>query len=265
MAIYPLFHLRSDSTARPFDTSFSLDPTSCHYCPCTTIGADISITGPPPTPKTYQPEDILNTITANAENNLQRCERGKLGRMHKLSTHTTHFIHGDETLVNYTKKTWSSSHSQSTPGHDLVPCYKHSSPPPTIHVRNPGKPHTPTINIIDQMPISCMNAPPNHNAHLGFSLQLTSDGANLPRPLAKHSLVTPTPHPHQVYIHSNSLLIGLSISKAYSSLLCNATRTFQLHPAAPTFDIYSFLTLEDTCPVRRSFLNYIYKNIYKDR
>ncbi len=44
-------------------------------------------------------------------------------------------------------------------------------------------------------------------------------------------------------------LIGLSISKAYSSLLCNATRTFQLHLTAPSLDLYSFLTLEDTYPV----------------
>jgi hypothetical protein len=71
MAVEPLFHLRSDSTARPFDISFSPNPTSCHHCPYTTIGADINITGPPPTTKTYQPdaEDILNKITANAENN----------------------------------------------------------------------------------------------------------------------------------------------------------------------------------------------------
>jgi hypothetical protein len=49
----------------------------------------------------------------------------------------------------------------------LVPCYKHSSPPPTIPGRNPGKPHTPTINITDQMPTLCTNAPPSHHAHLG--------------------------------------------------------------------------------------------------
>ena len=41
-----------------------------------------------------------------------------------------------------------------------------------------------------------------------------------------------------------------SISKAYSSLLCNATHMFQLHPTAPAFDLYSFLPLEDTYPVR---------------
>ena len=60
----------------------------------------INITWPPPTPKTYQPdaEDILNTITANADNNLHCHERGKLGHMHKPSTPNTHFIHGDEVI-----------------------------------------------------------------------------------------------------------------------------------------------------------------------
>jgi hypothetical protein len=33
-------------------------------------------------------------------------------------------------------------------------------------------------------------------------------------------------------------LIGLSISKAFSSLLCNATRMFQLPPTAPAFDLF---------------------------
>jgi hypothetical protein len=83
---------------------FSPDPTSCHYYPYTTIGADINITGPPPTPKTYQPEDILNTITANADNNLQHHEQGKLGHMHKPSTPTTPFIHGDDVIGKLYRK-----------------------------------------------------------------------------------------------------------------------------------------------------------------
>jgi len=100
MAVKQLFQLRSDSTARPFNISFSPNHTACHYCPYTTIGADINITGPPSTPKTYQPdtEDILKTITANADNNLQHHKHGKLGRMHKPSTPTKPFIHGDEVI-----------------------------------------------------------------------------------------------------------------------------------------------------------------------
>jgi hypothetical protein len=50
MAIKQTLHLHSDSTARPFNISFSPDPTAHHHCPYTTIGADINITGPPPTP-----------------------------------------------------------------------------------------------------------------------------------------------------------------------------------------------------------------------
>jgi hypothetical protein len=61
---------------------------------------------PPPTPKTYQPdaEDILSKITANADNNLQRHERGKLGRMHTPSTPSTPFIHGDEVIGELYRK-----------------------------------------------------------------------------------------------------------------------------------------------------------------
>jgi hypothetical protein len=98
MAVEPLFLLHSNPTAWPFDISFSPDPTSCHYCPYTTIGADININGPPPTPKTSQTEDILNAITANADNNLQRHEQGRLGCTHKPSTPTAPFIHGDDII-----------------------------------------------------------------------------------------------------------------------------------------------------------------------
>jgi hypothetical protein len=176
MAVEQLFHLQ-------FNISFSPDPTACHDCPYTTIGADINITRPPPTPKTYQPdaEDILKTINPNADNNLQHHKHGKLGRMHKPSTPTTPFIYGDEVISKLYQKTWSLSLSPLTPGYDLVQCYRHSSPPPTILTKNPGAPHTPTTNITGPMPTSCTNLLPNYHAHLGYSHLLTSDGRNLPR------------------------------------------------------------------------------------
>ena len=108
-------------------------------------------------------------------------------------------------LVNYTKKTGSSSPSPLTHEHGLVPCYKHSSPMPTSVNRNLGAPHTPTINTTDPIPTPCMSAPPNHHAHLGSSYQPTSNGANLPQPHGKHSMATPTLHPNQAYIQFNSL------------------------------------------------------------
>jgi hypothetical protein len=45
-----------------------------------------------------------------------------------------------------------------------------------------------------------------------------------------NSYTAPTPSLHTLQ-H-----LGLSISKAYSSLLCNATRKRQLHPTAPTLN-----------------------------
>jgi hypothetical protein len=61
------------------------------------------------------------------------------------------------------------------------------------------------VIITAPMPASCTNKPPNHHAHLVSSHQPTNIGVNLPHPHATHSLVTYTLHPHQVYIHFNSL------------------------------------------------------------
>jgi hypothetical protein len=104
LTIEPLFHLCSDPTACPFNILFSPDPASSHVCPYTTIGVDINITGSPHLPKYLNTEDILNTITANADNNLQRHERGKLGRMHKPPTNTSPFIHGDNVISDIYNK-----------------------------------------------------------------------------------------------------------------------------------------------------------------
>ena len=70
-----------------------------------------------------------------------------------------------------------------------------------------------------------------------------------------NSYTAPTPSLHTLQ------LIGLSISKAYNSLLCLATRTIELHPTVPAFDLYSFLTLENTYPVS-TYLPKLNKNIY---
>ena len=142
-------------------------------------------------------------------------------------------------LANYTKKRWSSSPSTLTPGHGLVPCYKHSSPPPTIHARNPGAPHTPTINITDAMPTSCTHAPPNHHAPLGSPHQPISDGANLPCPHADHSLATPTLYPHQAYIHFNSLDLAFQRHTAHYYVILSVRSNFIPQPLHLTFILSS--------------------------
>jgi len=97
------------------------------------------------------------------------------------------------------KKIWSSSPSP-------LLCYKHSSPPPNIPIRNPGIPHTPTLNITTPTQTSCTSKPPNHHVvHLVSSHQPAYVRVNPPHPHVKDSLVIHTLHPHQAYILFNSL------------------------------------------------------------
>ena len=143
--------------------------------------------------------------------------------------------------ANSTKKTWSLFLSPLTPGHDcLVQCYRHSSPPPTIPAKNSGAPLTPTTNITDPMPTSCTNAPPNHHAHLGFSHPPTSDRCNLPHQHDRRSLATtPTPHPHQVFILSNSSDSAYLRHTAHYYVTLTVHSNFIPQPLHLTFILYS--------------------------
>ena len=152
-----------------------------------------------------QPEDINNTITVNADNNLQRHEQDKLGHMHKPSTPTTPFIHGDDVIGELYQKNMVLIPFTIDPWARFSPMLQ-AFLTTTHHPRcqklwqtsqTNNKYHRPNANLM-------LNVRPNHHAHLGSSRQLASDGANLPCPHAKHSLETPTSHPHQVYIHFNS-------------------------------------------------------------
>ena len=49
-------------------------------------------------------------------------------------------------------------------------------------------------------------------------------------------------------------LLGLSVSKAYSTLLCNATCMFQLHPTAPAFDLYTLSSLWKILTIPRKYV-----------
>jgi hypothetical protein len=235
MAVEPLFHLCSNPTAQPFDTSFSPDPTSCHYCPYTTIGSDINITEPPPTPKTFQTEDILNTITANADNNLQHHEQGK--------TPTTPFIHSDDVIGKLYQKNMVLIPFTIDPLAQFglmlqafltTTHHPHQKPWRTTHTNT--KYHRPNANLM----YKCASQPP---CPLGIltSADLCWSQSSSPtrQTFFGNSYTSPTPSLYTLQ------LIGLSIPKEFSSLLCNATRTFQLPPTAPAFDLYSFLTVED--------------------
>jgi hypothetical protein len=150
-------------------------------------------------PKTFSTKSLpMQTTTFNAMNveNLDICTR--------LPPPIHHSSTVMRSSANSTARTWYLSLSPLTPGHDLARCYSHSSPPPTIHTKNLGAPHILTTIINDLPPTLCTNAPPNHHAQSGSSHPPTSNGHNLHHQHAGHSLVTPTQHPHQASILSNS-------------------------------------------------------------
>ena len=99
-AVEPALHLRSDPNARPFDISFdpdpSLPPHVTHCCPYTTIGADITISYPPPPPSfNLDSPDVLRILSANADSHLQIFEKRKLCRGNKRDPATGTQIKGD--------------------------------------------------------------------------------------------------------------------------------------------------------------------------
>jgi hypothetical protein len=99
-AVKPTLHLPLDPNARPFDISFdpdpSLPPHVTHCCPYTTIGADITISYPPPCPSfDLDSLDVLRILSANADSHLQIFEKRKLCRGNKRDPATGTQIKGD--------------------------------------------------------------------------------------------------------------------------------------------------------------------------
>jgi hypothetical protein len=122
--------------------------------------------------------------------------------MHKPSTPSTPFIHGDEVIGELYHK-----NMVLIPFTIDIDSWARFGPMLQsflIHVKNLGASHILTTNIIDPTPTSCTNATPNNHAHSGSSHPPTSDGHNLHYQHTGHSLVTHTQHLHQASILSNS-------------------------------------------------------------
>jgi hypothetical protein len=191
-----------------------------------------------------QTEDILNTITANADNNLQHHEQGKLGCSHKPSIPTTPFIHGDDVigklyrkymvLIPFTIDPWARFRPMLQ-AFLTTTRHPHQKPWRTTHTNTNY--HCPNANLVYErasQPLCPLGILTSADLHWSQSASPTC------KTFFGNSYTSPKPSLYTLQ------LIELSISKAFSSLLCNATRTFQLPPTAPALDLYSFLTLEDT-------------------
>jgi hypothetical protein len=98
-----MLHLPPGPNARPFDIAFDLDPALppnvTHACPYTSIGADITISCPPPCPNfDLDSPDVLNIPSANADAHLQVYEKRKLNRGNKRDPTTGTTIPGDSII-----------------------------------------------------------------------------------------------------------------------------------------------------------------------
>jgi hypothetical protein len=241
-------HLLSDPTARPFDISFNPDPTSYHCCPYTTIGADITITGTTPPPKRHTSEDIIQTITANADHHLQMHEHHKLGCINKLATATTPPVRGDNVIGELFHKNMVLVPITIDPFARFGPMFQSfltstDSPPqePWFTTHRLKKFNRPNANLMYKR----ASNPPNT---LGILTSADFFWKQLQSPTRRtfygHSYTAPTPSIHTLQ------QLGLAVLKGFSSLLTNATRTFLEPPTAPRFDLYSFLArTEDKYPV----------------
>jgi hypothetical protein len=167
--------------------------------------------------------------------------------MHKPSNSTTPFIHGDKVIGELYQKNMVLIPFTIDPYGRYGPMLQvflttthHARQKPWRTNHTNQKYHRPNANLMYKR----ASQPP---CPLGIltsaDILWTQSTSPTRRTFFGNSYTLPTPSIHTLQ------LIGLSISKAYSSLLCNATRTFRLHPTVPTFDLYSYLTLEDTYPV----------------
>jgi hypothetical protein len=228
-------HLRSDPTAHPFDISFNVDPTSYHCCPYTTIGADITITGTTPPPKCHTSEDIIQTITANADHYLQMHKRHKLGRINKLATTTTPPVRGEDVIGKLFHKNMVLVPITIDPFARFGPMSQSfltstDAPPqkPWFTTHRLEKFNRPKANLMYER----ASNPPNTLGILTladfFCKQLQSPTR---RTFYRHSYTAPTPSIHTLQ------QLGVAFLKGFSSLLTNATRTFLEPPTAQRFDL----------------------------
>ena len=94
--------IASDKGARPLDVSFDLDPTitaEAACCPYSTCGGDVTIVRPVPPSDLSSSEDVIDTVTAAAEQHLQKWgERKKLMRVATDDPFTHSKIPGDQLI-----------------------------------------------------------------------------------------------------------------------------------------------------------------------
>ena len=216
-------HIKTrDISALPFDVSFDPDPTitdNTHtHCPYSTIGADITITHSASTPSTFDiSENAISSATAFADKHIQRFERKKYMRNNKKldATDPSTRINGDAVIGDLLQQNMILLPFAIDPHGRFGPILTHFL-------------FQHTQNLAYDFP----NSRPN--AKLMFTKSTTSPSPigilrtadclwkqNKQRPFFGHSYTAPTPSIFTIQ------QLGLGLTKAFTTHIRNATRTYQ--------------------------------------
>ena len=224
-AVEPTLHLPSDPNARPFDISFdpdpSLPPHVTHCCPYTTIGADITISYPPPCPSfDLDSPDVLRILSANADSHLQIFEKRKLCRGNKRDPATGTQIKGDAIIGDLLQRNMTLLPFAIDPFGRLGPLargFLFGTSPAKALTFPPSRPHASEMH----RRITSFPSPIGIFPHADHTWSTTR-----PRRFFGHSFTAPTP--------SITTLqhLGLCICKSFASHIRYASKKFcDLPPA----------------------------------
>lgn len=224
--IEPQLHLPSDPHARPFDLSFNPDPSSPpllnHACPYSTVGFDVTITGPPPQPS-FDPAspDVATILTANADSHLQKFEKKKIGRDNKTDPSTGTITIGDTVIGDLHNRNMVlipmaiDPHGRFGP---LLQTFLFDGDPTTPLSFTPSKPNATLM-------YSRITTFPSPKGILKIADHNWS--LNKTRAFYGHSYSAPTPTIHTLQ------QFGLTITKAFAIHIRYARRRFIDQPALP--------------------------------
>ena len=232
--VEPMLHLRSDPNARPFDIAFSPEPSIpplvSHACPYHTIGADITISSPPPAISVDPTStDVIRNLSANADSHLQVFEKRKLCRGNKRDPDTGAAIKGDAVIGDLLRDNMTLIPFAIDPFGRLGPLartFLFGTSPQTSLTIPPSRPNA----IEMHRRITSAPSPKGILPHADHTWSTQRS-----RLFFGHSFTAPTPS------ISTIQLIGLCISKAFAAHVRYATLKFCDHhpPVHTTGDVDS--------------------------
>ena len=214
--------IASDKGARPLDVSFDIDPTitaEAAFCPYSTCGGDVTIVRPVPPSDLATTEDVIETVTAAAEEHLQQWgERKKLMRVATDDPFTHSKIPGDQLIgeildANTILIPWAFD--------------PHGNMGPMLQGFLFGRQAHTAISFPDSRPNATRmyNRATNFPCPLGIVPMAAAAWKRIgKRKFFGHSYTAPTPTEFVLQ------KIGLAVTKAYSMHLRNAARKFGDRP-----------------------------------